>query len=139
MYVDLPDFPNGVPLDAALGGAGTQQRPDLVLRSETLKKIVLLELTVPSEHNVSAAHERKTARYLALTRDLAVKGWTVELVPFEVGSIGFLTRSYHAMTRLLGIGSKTLSTSISDTVLRCSYWIFLSRGDQVWTPWAIHL
>ena len=136
LYADLPDFPCD-PLGELCGEALTAKRPDIVLRSASLKKVLLIELTVPSEHLVTAAHERKLTKYKPLLDDLEVDGFTAELMPFEVSVIGFLAPSCSMMLRSLGIWSSELRNKISDTVLRSSYWLFLSRFDEHWTPWPL--
>ena len=40
-------------------------RPDIVLWSETEKKLVVIELTVPWETRCEEAYERKKANYLS--------------------------------------------------------------------------
>ena len=66
----------------------TGERPDLVLWSETLKLVVLIELTVPSECNVTDAYRRKSEKYGkpgGLCDEIRNRGWKVELMPVEVG------------------------------------------------------
>ena len=41
----------------------TNLRPDMVLWSATMKKIVIVELTVPWEERCGEANERKRAKY----------------------------------------------------------------------------
>ena len=46
--------------------AASAQRPDFVIYSLSLRKILLIELTVPLEDRVAAAHTIKTTRYANL-------------------------------------------------------------------------
>ena len=60
MTVDLPGHVYSFPQTIAL----TEQRPDIVLWSPT--SIVIIELTLPFETNISGAVERKMDRYREL-------------------------------------------------------------------------
>ena len=44
----------------------SEARPDIVLWSLALKKVIMIELTCPSEENILQAKTRKSARYLPL-------------------------------------------------------------------------
>ena len=44
----------------------TYQRPDIVIRSQMVKRVILIELTVPSEDNIADAAFRKKDQYSAL-------------------------------------------------------------------------
>ena len=70
----------------------TQSRPDLVLLNRTEKTICLLELTCSFERNAEAAYLRKTQRYTALKLDLEDNGYKCILVPFEIGSRGYVRK-----------------------------------------------
>ena len=48
----------------------TNKSPDLVIVWEDPKQILLIELTVPFESNITDAHKRKIDRYKALVQDL---------------------------------------------------------------------
>ena len=52
----------------------TAKRPDLVVWCEEKKEVHLMELTVPHEDNISAAHERKEKRYEALVEECEEAG-----------------------------------------------------------------
>ena len=87
--VDLPAIKYQFPTIVAVTG----RRPDLVLWSASRRHIVLLELTVPAERNVVQAFERKMMRYDgpgALASDCRDAGWTVDVMPVEVGTLGFV-------------------------------------------------
>ena len=59
IIVDLKGMPYAFPAHIAI----TEERPDLVLWSESLKLVILIELTVPSERNVLGAHAKKSQKY----------------------------------------------------------------------------
>ena len=71
----------------------TQARPDLVLLNRHEKSICLLELTCSFERNSEAANIRKSLRYTSLKSDLEERGYKCFLVPFEVGSRGYIFKS----------------------------------------------
>ena len=48
----------------------TQERPDIVIWSDTVKRVIIVELTVPWEENMEEAFERKKLRYENLRMDL---------------------------------------------------------------------
>ena len=54
-------------------------------------QISLLELTCCFEGNKKAAETRKTNKYTYLKLDLEEKGYSVDLVPFEIDSRGHVT------------------------------------------------
>ena len=57
--VDLPGTGYAFPAHIAVIGL----KPDLVLWSEELRLIIIIELTVPAEVNMRAAKARKTEKY----------------------------------------------------------------------------
>ena len=56
----------------------TSERPDIVIWSVTLKKVIMIELTCPAEEGIEAARERKHARYEQL-----------RILPRRVGCLTF--------------------------------------------------
>ena len=56
-----------------------------------MRLISLLELSCCFEGNEKAAQTRKTKKYTYLKLDLEEKGYSVDIVPFEVGSRGHVT------------------------------------------------
>jgi hypothetical protein len=65
----------------------------MVLWSETGKKIIFIELTVPWEEGCEEAHERKLSKYQELLESCRAKKWSAWLFPVEVGARGFPARS----------------------------------------------
>ena len=88
---DLPDSMFGistVPTDILV----TTQKPDLVIVDRALKRIILIELTVPFDINISSAHERKTKRYENLISDLNTAGYKASCLAIEIGARGFISK-----------------------------------------------
>lgn len=112
--------------------------PDLVVWSDSLRVVIMLELTVPSERGVRAAYERKEHRY-GKPGGLkeACAGYTVHLLPVEVGVLGFVAESMKRALRLLGVWSNELSTALSDMALTCTYVIYVSRKQKSWSDWRM--
>jgi len=134
--VDLPEMTYHFPAHVAV----TAKKPDIVLWSDSLKKIILIELTVPAERGVQKAHAKKTNSYGkpgGLADACRLNGWTVELMPVEVGALGFVADSMRLNLKKLGVWSKELHTLLSEMALRCSYLIFLQHKSQVWTSWRM--
>jgi len=136
IVVDLPGMHYNFPAHIAITG----ERPDLVLWSETLKLVVLIELTVPSECNVTDAYRRKSEKYGkpgGLCDEIRNRGWKVELMPVEVGVLGYIAVSTQKALKRVGIWTKGLETALSETALRCSYVIFISHKSLAWAPWRM--
>ena len=109
----------------------TNQRPDLLLWSDKLKKVILMELTVPWEENFELAHERKKTRYADLVSNCIARGWKCELFTVEVGCRGFIGRSASRFLMRVGIwgrSSRSLGKAISERAESASAWIW----NQYW-------
>ena len=112
----------------------------MVLWSETLKLVVLIELTVPSECNITDAHQRKSEKYGkpgGLCDEIRNRGWKVELMPVEVGVLGYIAVTTQKALKRVGIWTKGLETTLSEIALRCSYVIFVSHKTMAWAPWRM--
>ena len=98
--VDLPGMCGQFPQHIAVTG----DKPDLVIWSDSRRVVIMLELTVPSEKNVHAAYERKDYRYgkPGGLKD-ACHGYTVYLLPVEVGVLGFVADSTRIALQRLGV------------------------------------
>ena len=116
----------------------TDLRPDIVIWSESLKKVIIIELTCPAEENIVAAQVRKSARYLELQNLIKTftKGsWTSKALTIEVGARGFVARSMSSCLRRLGFSSRSTShicRSVSLITARCSYAIWCARTQKKW-------
>ena len=64
----------------------TAERPDIVVWSESVKEVILIELTVGDESNFSDQVVRKEARYnKELIPGITASGWKARLFTIEVG------------------------------------------------------
>ena len=105
----------------------TNLRPDIVLWADSVKVVILGELTVPWEDNIDYAFERKLARYSELVAECSDKGWKVSCFPFEVGCRGFVARSLQRWFRELGFSnreSKHACRAASEAAEKGSAWIW---------------
>ena len=87
----------------------TNERPDIVLWSESKRRVVLLELTCPAEEDMQAARDRKEAKYAPLLDSINATGqWTAELHTFEVGARGLVACRTFGVFRTLGFSQVAL-------------------------------
>ncbi|XP_055357305.1 uncharacterized protein LOC129602331 [Paramacrobiotus metropolitanus] len=118
--------------------------PDITVINRSLKRIDIVEITVPFEsvESFRNAESRKSTRYASLQNDLAGLGWTVKQHHIAVGSLGMIPKSTsHSLTCLLkqisGCNSNTSSLickKMAKIALCCSYAVFNRRSDKLWLP-----
>ena len=73
----------------------------MVIWIKDLKEVHLVELTVPHEDNICAAHERKEDRYAELIKSCEEKGCR-----------GFIAASARKWMRVAGLGQKEGNTLV---------------------------
>ena len=83
--------------------AVTNLRPDMLLVSESTKRIGLVELTVPSEERIEVSGELKKSKYAPLQEQGKVNGWNVNIWAVEVGCKGFPAASMASFLKDIGI------------------------------------
>jgi hypothetical protein len=134
---DLPSLAYQFPPHIAV----TAQRPDIVIWSESIRTIILLELTVSYERGIADAHTRKQEKYAELVETCRSAQWKVLLRPVEVGVLGHIAVSMQKTCSELGVWCRDLKEALSETALRCSYAIFVARKSptfstnwRMWTP-----
>jgi hypothetical protein len=111
-------------------------RPDLVAVHEDTKKVMIMELTVPMEHNIKSKHEYKTGKYEKLCQDLKEHGYDVAFNAVEIGCRGMVEGSACSFLRSLKIPKKKINElllELSTTAMKCSWQIFNSRYSPTWT------
>ena len=112
------------------------QRPDIVIYSLKLRKVILIQLTCPAEENIEERHSEKESRYESLLKDCINAGWKVHLFAIEVGARGYAACLLRSCLSRLGFIQRTVRVIIkkaSDTALGCSFWIWLKRMDHYWS------
>ena len=139
IFCDLPGILVGIstiPTDIII----TSQRPDLVIVNRILKKVTLVELTVPFDLNVTRAHERKLDRYENLINDINDTDYTAAYLAIEVGSRGFISNDNNLRLKelfnMFGICSKKelnmLISNLKKAVIIASYCVFYSKYEKSW-------
>lgn len=100
-----------------------QLKPDLVVRDEVRKKIVIVDVAVPFENSGVALENvkaEKLAKYQGLAACLERQGYDVVLLPFLVGALGGWDAGNERVIRLLGINRRYAvmmrRLMISDTI-----------------------
>ncbi len=63
----------------------TRQRPDLVIWSVNLKKVISAELTIPFETNIDWTHQRKLEKYEDLREQCTKNDWSTDIFLLEIG------------------------------------------------------
>ena len=53
----------------------TSLRPHLIIHSNTTRQVILIELTVPTEDNITDWHAKKEEKYSKLLDDIAMNKW----------------------------------------------------------------
>ena len=87
--------------------AVTNLRPDMLLVSESTKRIGVVELTVPSEDRIEVSGELKKAKYAPLQEQGKVNGWNVNIWAVEVGCRGgFTAASMASFLKDIGIAGR---------------------------------
>ena len=129
--VDYKDSPYVFPVHICV----TAQRPDILIWSDSLRSVIMIELTCPMEENIMDARTRKEIRYKDLIdqiRDQDPK-WSVVLKTVEVGAKGLVSLSVSRCLRALGIKQTTqIIRDLSEVVARCSFTIHGARAVSQW-------
>jgi hypothetical protein len=85
----------------------TNSRPNIIIWSLSIRKVILIGLTCPSEENIQTAKIRKTERYTPLHQQVQPAGWAVSLFLVEAGVRACLSRSFHRCLRTIGVPNST--------------------------------
>ena len=113
----------------------TQDRPDIVVFSEVLRRVILIELTVPCEENFEYWHHEKLRKYVPIEMQARVNGWGVDIFAVEVGARGYCANSTLYALRTLGFSAKIsreVGKRLADIAMKASFAIYLSRETRVW-------
>ena len=113
--------------------AFTQLRPDITIFSNSLRKVILIELTCPCEENMQSWHSTKINKYLALKTVIESNGWCVELFVVEVGATGYCSKSVLCCFKKLGFNNTCIRNTIKKLSRSC---IWLARNNKHWNPAA---
>ena len=81
----------------------TLLRPDLIIYSKSMKRILWWEQTCPSEERIEESHKLKIARYVDLKKACETAGWSCYNMAIEVGARGFVAESLQKAAKSIGI------------------------------------
>ena len=101
-------------------------------------RFFILELTVPAEDNIIQRHTDKESKYAKLLYDINLKQWTGHVFGIEIGSRGYVAKSIGFALQKLGLKQDAITKlrkAVSPICIRCSYFIYLSRKNEIWRPW----
>ena len=120
----------------------SSQRPDIVIidNTTTPATVNLYELTSPFDTNLLSANSYKKDKYDALKQDIISNGFTCHLIPFEIGSRGFIQRRVKliilsmikSFTSIKPPQNHKHITNISKLALTSSFSIFHARKTIQW-------
>ncbi|XP_063675902.1 uncharacterized protein LOC134812422 [Bolinopsis microptera] len=114
----------------------TALRPDVVIYSNTLRKVILIELTCGNEENFEDQRSRKEKRYEELMVEIETAGWEGYLFTVEVGCRGFYHHTLPRIFNFLNITRAKKKRALNTTAvvsLKGSYTIWLSRYNKTWS------
>ena len=100
--------------------ASTTMRPDIVLWLVSTMLLVIAELTVPWEENISVANVFKSDKYTELIMQCRDNGYKVRCYPIEIGCRGYASRSLTFFLNQLGIRNKLRKKLVQGAVRRAS-------------------
>ena len=113
----------------------TSQRPDIVIWSCQLRRVLNIELTCPAEEGIQSAQIRKEARYINLKTVAGNRNWKAETITIEAGARGYIARNIPRLLKQLGRKPRDVSKDvkqISSISARCTYTIYLARDCIDW-------
>ena len=109
----------------------------MIIYSNELKIVYIIELTCSSEDNFAEAEERKIRRDKPLVVDIELGGiWKAKYFTVEVGVRGFYNNTVPRLCNALGFTKKMKTDMCNKTAeigLKASYTIWLSRKNQQWS------
>ena len=114
----------------------TNERPDIIIWSNCLRKVILVELTCPADENIYEARVRKETKYLPLLTEIRrTTKWEVHLSTVEVGVRGCVGLSLKQCLSKLGLPKNEiiqLCKAVSFVAASCSHTIFNAASARSW-------
>ena len=117
--------------------ACTEERPDIVLFSNSIKTVIQIENTSGCEENAEFNHDFKTGKYSPLCETITENGWISHFFAIEVGARGYCSKSVPFCLKQLGFAanaSRRICKSLGEIAMKCSFTIWLARDNKSWTP-----
>ena len=117
----------------------TTDRPDIVVFSNSTKRVIIIELTCPVEENLEKWREEKRNKYSRLAEAIEGAGsWKATVMTIEVGARGFVSKAVRSTCMRMGLDHKKTGTMVremSRMAIRCSHFIWINRENKTWeTP-----
>ena len=122
----------------------TRLRPDIVIWSNQLKQVHIVELTCPAEEGMDSAQLRKESKYLPLVEHISSESvWSANLFTIMVSKFihhygwsarvhwCFSSQNFPSFWSSQKIVSQ-LSRNLATIAARCSYAIYLSANSTNW-------
>ncbi|CAH2215814.1 jg25700 [Pararge aegeria aegeria] len=84
----------------------TANRPDIVLVHRSVRRAIIVDITIPHDDNVVKAKKEKVSKYLDLAHEITAM-WNVEstvVVPIVVSVNGLLAKSFDQHLKKLSLG-----------------------------------
>ena len=119
--------------------AMTQLRPDITSFSNSLRKVILIELACPCEENMESWHSTKINKCLALKTIIESNCWCVKLSAVEVRARGYCCQSVLCCFKKLGFKNNLIRNTIkklSKSSMEWSFFMWLTRNNKEWTSAA---
>lgn len=113
----------------------TTLRPDIVMQSAVERRVVMIELTIPWEEGMTAAHKRKHLKYYDLAAECLEAGWKATVFPMEVGIRGFVSKMVVQLLCSAGMTGSSLRKTVKDLgeeAEKASYRLWPRRKENVW-------
>ena len=111
-------------------------RPDIVIYSNTSKRVIIVELTCPCEENMESWHSTKLLKYSGLASVISSNGWYCDLFTIEVGARGYCSRSVTTCLKRLGFCNNLAFASakkFGEISIRASFCIWVAINSKVWS------
>lgn len=131
---DIDSNKSTVPVNCAV----TPLKPDICVLLNENKKLYIIELSVPFEHNITKAHEYKVNKYTPLVNDIREKGYDVLLLALEVGSRGYIScdndntlKSIHKIM-CVQMPFKRFKSQICKLAVISSFVIYHAKSEPTW-------
>ena len=108
-------------------------RPDIVLHSQSAQQLILIELTVPYESRIEAAHIFKTEKYSDLANNLKTAGFKAKVIAVEIGARGFIGKSAYSLMKQLSVPSRKRTRALkalAEAAEKASSWIWARRNEN---------
>ena len=102
------------------------------------KKLLIIELSVPFEPNITKAHDYKVNKYTPLVNDILANGFDVTLLALEVGSRGYIscdndkTLKFIHKSLFIQTPYRKFKSQVCKLSVISSFVIFHAKCEPIW-------